>query len=113
MFPVQVSTPAKPWAYGAQFPLRMQDLKGPLSIRIRADVHGGPIGIGVLNQKGDDFLSRTPVVASGDTTVTLDVLKPQQIGDLVIQTWDEGNPGAVRVDAIAVIKPHPPAAEHR
>lgn len=47
--PSKIVVPAQPWAYGAQFPLRTPELKGPLWIRIRAYVQGGPIGIGVLN----------------------------------------------------------------
>ncbi len=111
--PSRIVTPAQSWAYGAQFQLQIQDLKGPLWIRIQADVHGGPIGIGILNQQGSEFIARSPVFASGRTTVTLPVPKPQQAGDLVIETWAEGKPGDVTVDAVTVLKPHSPALEHR
>lgn len=83
-FPANVSTPARPWGYGAQFPLRTHGLTGPVWIRVRADVSGGPIGIGVLDQDGRDFLSRTSLAASNDATVTLAVMKAEEIGDLVI-----------------------------
>ena len=111
--PVTVSTPAQPWAYGAEFPLRTRDLKGPLLISIRASVKAGPIGVGILNPGGTDFLSRVPVVALGDTTVMLSVAMPQQIGDLVIQSWDRGKPGEVTVDTITVLKPHSAIAKQR
>jgi hypothetical protein len=111
-FTADVSTPAQPWAYGAKFPLRTPNLKGPLWIRIRASVRGGPVGFGILNQDGSDFLSRTSVVASSDTTVTLHVPNPQQIGELVIQSWENGEAGDVAVDAITVLKPHSAIAEH-
>jgi hypothetical protein len=112
-FPAGVSTPAVAWGYGAQFPLQIQDLKGPLWIRVRASVQRGAVGIGVLNREGSDFLARTSVPAgSGDNTITLQVSKPEQIGDLVIQTWDQGKPSEVRIDDITVIKPNSPTAEH-
>lgn len=104
-FPVRVRTPAQPWTYAVLFPPQMKDLKGPLLIRVRISVHGGPIGIGILNRQGSDFVFRTSVVASDDTTVTLRLPKAQPIGDLVIQTWEEGAPADVRVDAITVLGP--------
>lgn len=103
--PAKVSTPAQPWAYGAQFPLRKKDLTGPLLIRVRADVRSGPIGVGILNRDGNDFLSRTLVAAAGDATVTLRVAKSVQIGDLVIQSWADGLPGDTTVVSITVLTP--------
>ena len=110
-FPVQISTSAVPWAYGVLFPLRMKDLRGPLLIRIQASVHGGPIGVGILNPQANDFVCRTSVVAPGNTTLNFRVPEPQPIGDLVIQTWAEGKPAAVRVDAITVLGPRIPIAQ--
>lgn len=102
--PSSIVTPAQPWSYAAQFPLQIQDLKGPLWIHIRANVHGGPIGIGILSQDGSDFLSRA-VVAAGETTVSLRVSEPGESGDLVIESWEQGVPADVRVDAITVFEP--------
>lgn len=48
-FIAEVRTPAEPWAYGAQFPLRTRNLKGPLWVRIQASVKGGSVGFGILN----------------------------------------------------------------
>jgi hypothetical protein len=110
-FPAEVDAPALPWAYAARFPLKKQDLKGPLWIRLHGYVHGGPIGVGVLNQSGSDFLSRSEVFASDNAMVILRVAKPELIGDLVIETWVEGNPGHVRVDTVTVLKPHRPSAK--
>jgi glycosyltransferase involved in cell wall biosynthesis len=110
-FPVRVTTPAQPWTYAVLFPPQMKDLKGPLLIRVRVSVNGGPIGIGILNRQGSDFVCRTSVVASDDTTVTLRLPKAQPIGDLVIQTCEEGNPAAVRVDAITVLGPRSSGGE--
>jgi glycosyltransferase involved in cell wall biosynthesis len=112
-FPVQVTTPAQPWTYAVLFAPQMKDLKGPLVVRVRVSVHGGPIGIGILNRQGSDFVSRTSVVASDDTTVTLRLPKAQPIGDLVIQTWEEGNPADVRVDAITVLGPRSSGGEQQ
>ncbi len=113
VFPARVSTPAEPWTYGARFPLRIQNLKGPLWIRIQAEVLGGPIGIEILDRHGSEFLSRSVAFASDHTTVTLHIPELQPIGDLVIETWAEGKPSDVRVDAITVLKPHSPTAEQR
>jgi hypothetical protein len=112
-FPAGVRTPAQPWAYGARFPLQRSDVEGPLFIRIRASVQGGPVGIGILNQDGSDFLSRISVVASEDTTVNLSVPKAELLGDLVIQSWDRGRSGDVTVNGITVLKPHSPMVKQR
>ena len=104
-FPVEVSTPPKLWAIGAQFPLQKRGLKGPLWVSIRANVRGGPIvGIGVFNKEGSKLLSNTSTVASGDTTITLYVPEPQWIGDLVVESGAEGTPVNVTVDAVTVLK---------
>ena len=105
--PAELTTPAKPWAYGAVFPLH-RELTAPAWVRVEADVRSGPIGIGVLNRQGNDFLARSSVGA-GETTVTLCVTKPEQLGDLVIQSWAEGKVGDIRVDKITVLVPRSPA----
>ena len=112
-FLAEVNTPAHPWAYGARFPLQEPNLEGPLLVRVRAFVQRGPVGIGILNQDGSDFLSRVPVLTSGDATVMLSVPNPRQIGDLVIESWDRGKPGELRVETITVLKPRVPIVERR
>src|SRR6185437_10922547 len=89
-FPYQVRTPAQSWAYGAQFPVRVTEATGPMWIRVRARVRGGAVGIGMLNQGGSDFLSRVAIEKPGDSTVILAVPQSKHIGDLVVQTWAEG-----------------------
>jgi hypothetical protein len=102
--PLKIITPTGPWWYATQFPLQIRDLKGPLWIRIHADVHGGPIGIGILNHDGSAFVTRAMVTAD-DTMVYLRVPEPRESGNLVIQSWAQGVPAEVRVDAITVLKP--------
>jgi hypothetical protein len=104
--PRMVETPAQPWAYGAQFKTTAHDLAGPVWIRVDVKVSAGPIGIGVLNVDGSDFLSRVPIVQQGDSTVTLSVAKGEQIGSLIVQTWDKPTAGNVVVEGIAVLVPH-------
>jgi hypothetical protein len=111
-FIAKFQTPAQPWAYGAQFPLLSRKLRGPLWVRIRTSVQGGPVGFGILNQDGDDFLSRVSVAASSDTTVTLHVPSPQQIGKLVVQSWENGGCSDVTVQTITILKPHSPTAQY-
>ena len=81
------------------------DLRGPLWIRIRANIRAGPLGVGILNQDGSAFLTRTTVADFGDATVMLHVASPQEIGDLVFMNGDSGDPASVRVDAITVLLP--------
>jgi hypothetical protein len=105
--PSKIITPPQPYGYGAEFPLKLQDLIGPLWIRIQASVHRGPVSIGVLNEDGSDVVSRTVVDASGDTTVYLPVPKSQQFGNLLFQSWYQGKSADVTVEAITVFKPRP------
>jgi hypothetical protein len=103
-FPVHVRTPAQPFANGAQFSPRVDDLVGPLWIRIRADVQSWPIGIGILNHRGDKFLLRTSVYTPGVATIDLRVIYPQLVGNLVVQSWDQGKPADVIINAITAFK---------
>jgi hypothetical protein len=102
--PSRIVTPPQPWAYGLQIPLTVQDLQGPLWIRIRIKVSSGPVGVGILNHEGSEFLSRIPVSAGGETAVMLGVPKIQQIGDLVIQSWEQGYAADVTIGEITVLK---------
>jgi hypothetical protein len=109
--PKAVETPAQPWAYGAQFLPTAHDLTGPVWIRVHAKVSAGPIGIGVLNVDGSDFLSRVSIARQGDSTVTLPVAKGEQIGSLVVQTWDKPTAGNVVVEAITVLSKQASASQ--
>jgi hypothetical protein len=72
---------------------------------VRTDVRRGPIGVGILNRDGNDFLYRILVAASDGAMVTLRVAKSVQIGDLVIQSWTDGAPGDATVKSITVLTP--------
>ena len=109
-FPVDVRTPAEPWAYGAQFPLKTRGLKGPLWVCVEATIRSGPVGIGILKQDGSDFLARTAVQTPGEIMVTLRVPISESIGDLVIQSWDKDVSGDLRIESITVIEPNTPSA---
>jgi hypothetical protein len=52
-------------------------------------VDRGPIGIGVLNPAGSDFLCRVPIQESAEPQ-SLDLLVSdfRQVGRVVIQNWD-------------------------
>lgn len=106
-FPVQITTPAEPWGYAAKFQPREENRRGPLWIRVRVDVRSGPVGIGILNRQGDDFLSRKSILAPGTVTIDLRVPYPELVGDLVVQSWEEGEPANVTIDAITVLTPRP------
>ena len=102
-FPVQVNTPSQPWAYGARFQPVREKLQGSLWIRIRADVHSGSVGIGILNQRGDDFISRRSVTQLGSVIVDLYVVHPELVGDLIIQSWDKAMAADVTINDITVV----------
>ncbi len=84
---LRIETPPQPWAYGAILTSNSAlDLKGPIWIRIKARVSGGPVGIGILNQAKDDFSVRQRVDGSAQTQeITLIVPDGVPIGDLVFE----------------------------
>ena len=106
--PVRIRTPSQPFTNGVQFSPHVDALAGPLWIRVRADVHSGPIGIGILNHRGDEFLLRTAVSTSGVATIDLRLIYRRLVGNLVVQSWDQGKPADVTINAINVLKFRPP-----
>ena len=108
---VRFRTPERPWAYGAVFPVMEQDFIGPIWIRVRVDVQGGPLGVGILAPDGRASLDRTVLSVSGYGTADLLLPKPQAIGSLIFQSWDEGKPADVRVISITAFRPRLPAAK--
>ena len=101
-FPIEVRTPDQPWAYGAEFQ-RFKRVKGPVWIRVRADVRSGPVGIGILDQQGGDFISRELVTQQGAVTVDLYVVRPEISGYLVIQSWNSGKSADITINDITVL----------
>jgi phosphoglycerol transferase len=85
-----VETAPEPWAYAAEFSLDVPAAcQGPGLIRVEMRVDRGPIGIGVLNPAGSDFLCRVPIQESAEPQ-SLDLLVSdfRQVGRVVIQNWD-------------------------
>jgi hypothetical protein len=103
--PVDIRTPATQGGLAAYFQPHFKNLKGPIFVRVRADVHEGPVGIGILKSDGRDFLSRKFVAARGSIVVTLPVGNPALIGSLVVQSGDEDKAADVTIDAITVLQP--------
>lgn len=104
-FPVEVSTPDEPWAYGAWFRLSVPHPTGPIWLRVLMDVDSGPVGVGILNHDEEDFLSRQAVTQQGAVTVNLHVLHPELMGHLVVQSWEKGKSAKVTIKDIVILKP--------
>jgi hypothetical protein len=86
----KVETAPEPWAYSAEFSLGVPAAReGPGFVRVEIRVARGPVGIGLLNPGGTEFLCRVPVRESGEPqTLDLHVSGFRQIGRVVIQNWD-------------------------
>jgi len=97
-----IKTPAQSWGYAAQFPLLNHSLKAPLWVLVHANVTGAPIGVGILNQEGDDFVARTSL-NPGERTATLRVPRSASMGDLIVQSWNQGGPAQVAIESITVM----------
>jgi phosphoglycerol transferase len=97
-----VETAPEPWAYSAEFSVDIPaGREGPGFVRVEVLVTRGPIGIGVLNPAGTDFLSRVPVQESEEPQ-SVDLLVPdfRQMGRLVIQNWDTPGVHSARIGSL-------------
>jgi hypothetical protein len=86
----RVETAPEPWAYAAEFSLGVPPAcEGPGFIRVEVQVDRGPVGIGLLNPAGSDFLCRVPVTESAEAqSLEFPVSEFRQMGRLVVQNWD-------------------------
>ncbi len=104
--PVRLKVPAQPWYYGAVYRNTRQDLKGPLWIQIAARFTGGPFGVGLLSPNNRDFSVRRRVDADSEVQhITLVLPDNAALGDLVFQSWAEGNAGDVEIESVDVVVP--------
>ena len=97
-----METAPKPWAYSAEFSVDIPATReGPGFVRVEVLVTSGPIGIGVLNLAGTDFLFRVPVRESEEPQ-SVDLLVPdfRQMGRLVIQNWDTHGTHSARLRSV-------------
>jgi hypothetical protein len=99
----RVATSAQPWAYAAQLASASSGRVGPGFFRIECQVSSGPIGVGVLNPAGTDFLIRTPLRASSELqTVFLPVDDIGRMGRFVVQNWDMPGAHAVHLRSVSL-----------
>jgi len=104
--PRRIRTPPQPWAYGAELVNTAPDLKGPLWIDVEVRVSGGPVGIGVLNAAKTDFSVRRQVDAHRQPQhVTLFVPDNVPLGNLVVESWEEGTAAVVELEKLDVVLP--------
>lgn len=97
-----VETAPEPWSYSAELSIDMPaDREGPGFVRVEVLITRGPIGIGVLNPTGTDFLFRGPVQESEEPqSVNVPVSDFRQMGRLVIQNWDTRGVHSARIRCI-------------
>jgi len=85
-----IETAPQPWAYSAEFVLGVPATRqGAGFIRLEIQVASGPVGLGLLNPAGTDFLYRTPLRESAEVQyIEVAVDCWSQVGWVVIQNWD-------------------------
>lgn len=92
-----------PWSYIGQMPLRAECIRGGGWIAVDLRVTRGAIGIGVLNHKGDSFLTRVSVLPSEKTqTIVLPIASFGAAGDLTLQNWNQDSPSEGVLQAVRV-----------
>jgi hypothetical protein len=81
---------SEPLSYIGRMPLDAECVRGGGWVAADIRVTHGTIGVGVLNQKGDDFLAQSSA-AIGNTTQTISLRLDSfaATGDLVLRNWDE------------------------
>lgn len=105
--PATIVTPAEPWSFASSWQWRPG---GPVpdeavaSLRVRLEVAGGSVGLGLLGPNGRDFTVRraiSPTRRSID--VDLPVADLANPGTLVVTTWAAPISARVRIDEVALV----------
>ncbi len=98
-----IETAPEAWAYASEFSLGIPAARhGPGLIRLDIRVDRGPVGIGVLNPAGSEFLWRAPVAESGGTqSIEIPVADLRNVGLLVVQNWDTPGVHSASIHSIA------------
>jgi len=105
--PATVVTDARAWAFGSAWTWRpVIDVPRGVDawLRLRVQVDGGSVGIGLLAANGTDFLVRralSPRAAAVE--VMLPVADLSSLGNLVVHTWAAPVPARVRIDDLALV----------
>jgi hypothetical protein len=105
--PESILTSPRSWQYAAVFAWRpaVDVPPGVRSwMRLRLQVDGGAIGVGLLSPDGLSFAERRAVSPSaGPVTVLLPVADSRAPGRLVIQTWELPETASVRIQDLALL----------
>ena len=91
--------PRLPWAQAAVFRITSSAQPGePYLLEINCEVRKGTIGLGVLNQREDDFIYRIAVPASPPRLlVHLPIDSFSTIGRFVVQNWNAGAEAEIKI----------------
>jgi len=105
--PATVVTNARAWAFGSAWTWRpvIDVPRGADAwLRLRVQVDGGSVGIGLLAANGTDFLVRRALSPrDAAVEVMLPVADSSSLGSLVVQTWAAPVSARVRIDDLALV----------
>jgi hypothetical protein len=96
---------APKWSYLAYLPLQFRPDQNEVWIRLHVEVLSGQVGFGILNGKQTDFYARKLVDPGGETEdVLLYVARPNDSGNMIIETGDSDGKVEVIIRDIAVFE---------
>jgi hypothetical protein len=102
---MSITPPREPWAYAAQFGLAFAAVPNtPYLVEIDCRVTQGTVGIGILNEKEDDFIYRLAMPAfTKSLRVHLPIEDAKAVGRFVIQSWDSGGEAHIDIAGITLL----------
>ena len=94
----------QPWAYVGRLPLDVGCITGGGWLAVDIRVTRGTAGVGVLNQKSDDFLvQRSAAVGDTNQTLFLPLQTFADAGDLIVRNWSEKSSSEGIVQAVRIV----------
>jgi hypothetical protein len=105
--PRRIETSPVKWAYASVMACRPRaDIPAAAqrSLRIRVQVDGAPVGLGLLSADRSKFVESQRLVPEVEPrSIFLRVTDPPAAGPLVVHTWDVAEPARVRIDEITFV----------
>jgi hypothetical protein len=102
---MSITLPREPWAYAVQFGLAFAAVPNtPYLVEIDCRVTQGTVGIGILNEKENDFIYRLAVPTfTKSLRVHLPIEDADAVGRFVIQSWDSGGEAHIDITGITLL----------
>jgi hypothetical protein len=105
--PITITTEARSWQYAAAFDWKATadaPPDAPAWLRVRLNVDGGSIGVGLVAENGRDFSVRRAVAPRPrSSTLMLPVASVSRPERLIIQTWAVPAAARVRIEELALV----------